>query len=503
MKEKKIYRCSDCGYENSVNYGKCPSCGSWGSMSEKENKNNFQKPVKKVFSFKQKTIMEEENSNDVENHSSENFSNKTGSSKAIVTSGKMKISVPERILSGFEEFDRVTGGGFVDGMVSLIAGEPGIGKSTLLMQICSSMSARGSRILYYSGEESPYQIFSRAERVAANDFNKNNFDVVSEASVESLCEYASDYDFLVVDSIQMAYSESCDGSPGSPSQIKNSAGVLVSFAKNNGIPTVIVGHITKDGDVAGPKVLEHMVDAVFVFSGDRDGQYRILKSFKNRFGAVDETGVFEMTEKGLKAVDDPSRTFWNDRNDMDSLPPGIAMSVSMEGNRPIAAEVQSLLIPTSFPYPKRTVSGVSPQRTQMIFAVLEKHASVVSSTSDSYVNIASGFKTSDTGIDLAIAASSVSSLGGFPSSASSCFFGEIGLAGEIRPVYGNKARLNEAVRLGFKKIFISCGLKKEYDICKIKEEAVLKKCEIIFVDTVASIVEMIATNSSNKRSSNK
>ena len=283
MKDKEMYICSECGSRFPCFYGKCPSCNAWGSIEQE----------------KQVTVSAPGSAN----------------TRQFVEAVRVCENIPEpkRIESGVKELDRVLGGGFTEGMVGLLAGEPGVGKSTLLMQTCLSMASAGKRVLYFSGEESVYQISGRAKRLSFNKSISDNLHIITDTVVEQAVSKISDYDFFVVDSIQMVRSDVCASLPGSPAQIKTSAGMIIDEMKRTNTPCILVGHITKDGEIAGPKFLEHMVDGIFVFEGDVGGQYRILKSSKNRYGSTDETGVFEMTEQGLISVDDPSRTFWEKR----------------------------------------------------------------------------------------------------------------------------------------------------------------------------------------------
>jgi DNA repair protein RadA/Sms len=355
----------------------------------------------------------------------------------------------ERIASGMDELDRVLGGGWIAGGVVLLGGEPGVGKSTLLLQVCASMANAGRHVLYISGEESAGQLALRARRLGVLE---KNVDILCEPDLDSMLEVASRYEFLVVDSVQSFRLEDENGWAGSPSQVRTVASRTAEMSKRCGIPTVLVGHITKQGQIAGPKILEHMVDVVLLFAGDRTSSHRTLRAEKNRYGSTDELGIFEMTERGLSPVTDPSRLYWNAGGPQAS---GVAIGMSMEGSRPLAAEIQALSCATPFPYPKRTARGVEVNRVQLLLAVLERRCGIFSRSSDVYVNVAGGFSLEDPAADLSLCAALASSLKDVPLPPDTCFIGEIGLAGEIRPAARTHLRVREAERLGFKNVVLS------------------------------------------------
>jgi DNA repair protein RadA/Sms len=355
----------------------------------------------------------------------------------------------ERIASGIAELDRVLGGGWIKGGVVLLGGEPGVGKSTLLLQACAAMAATGRRVLYISGEESAGQIALRAKRLGALE---RNIDILCESDLPAMLEAAAAYEFIVVDSVQAFRLDDETGWAGSPAQVRNVASRAAEVAKRNGIPMVLVGHITKQGTIAGPKILEHMVDVVLLFSGERSSSNRMLRAEKNRYGGTDELGIFEMGEDGLSAVTDPSHLYWNKGGVCVS---GVAIGVTLEGTRPLAAEIQALSCDTPFPYPKRTSRGIELNRIQLLLAVLEKRCGVFSRGSDIYVNVAGGLSVTDPAADLSVCAALASSVKDIAIPSDVCFIGEVGLAGEVRPAARTHLRLREASRLGFKTAVVS------------------------------------------------
>lgn len=363
------------------------------------------------------------------------------------------VKQPDRTSSGISELDRVLGGGFVSGSVILLSGEPGIGKSTLLLQVAAAMAQGGKKVLYVSGEESESQIALRAKRLGIGG---DGLLLASTEDVDSAMEEVdSTTSLFVLDSLQTMRSGECDGWPGTPSQVRAVCQSVIARAKMYNVPSVIVGHITKSGTVAGPKVVEHMVDVVLMFSGDTTSSpCRILRGIKNRFGSADEVGVFEMGERGLASVDNPSGSFWEKRDG--GMAPGIAFTVTMEGSRPLVTEIQALTSPTPFPYPKRISKGIDAGRLQILAAVLERRGGVEKLVSnDIYVNVTGGLDIREPASDLALCAAVFSSLVGRPLPQNMCFIGEVGLAGEIRPPVRTEARIREAARLGFDHIFTS------------------------------------------------
>jgi DNA repair protein RadA/Sms len=430
-KEMVRYVCSNCGNVSLTWNGRCSACNMWGTYEKEEIDDLGQK---------------KENSD-------------------VVAVNIIDVNPPQRLTSGITELDRVLGGGWVTGGVVLLGGQPGIGKSTLLLQVCGAMSSKGKRILYISGEESASQVALRAKRLNAL---RNNIDLFCDTDLDAALHHVDGHDFVVLDSVQAMKSSDEDGWPGTPSQVRAVAQRCIDSAKKTGIPFVLVGHITKEGRIAGPMLLEHMVDAVLLFSGEDVSAYRMIRGTKNRYGNTDELGIFEMTEKGLIAVDDPSGLYWNKA---DASVPGVAVTVITEGSVSLMAEIQGLANVTTFPYPKRTSRGIDVNKVHLLSAVLEKRGKVACAMFDIYMNVTGGLVIKDPGADLAIAIALASSVRDFSLPSDCCFLGEVGLAGEIRPVGRVGARLREAGRLGFKKAVISAQQKgefpKEVEICRV------------------------------------
>ena len=358
-----------------------------------------------------------------------------------------EVESPPRILTGLAELDRVTGGGFVPGSVMLLGGEPGIGKSTLLIQACAALARQGLRVVYISGEEAVAQVRLRAERLA---LAQAPVELAAETSVEdiiaTLC-HGRPPALVVIDSIQTMWTETVESTPGSVTQVRGGAQALIRYAKTSGAAVILVGHVTKDGQIAGPRVVEHMVDAVVSFEGEGGRHFRILRAVKNRFGPTDEIGVFEMTGLGLAEVTNPSALFLSGR---DASAPGAAVFAGMEGTRPVLVEIQALVAPTSLGTPRRAVVGWDPARLSMVLAVLETHAGLRLGQHDVYLNIAGGLRVCEPAADLAAAAALVSSLTGARLPADAVYFGEIGLSGAVRPVVHAGLRVKEATKLGFR-----------------------------------------------------
>jgi len=412
---ERSFRCSECGYVSRTWAGKCPSCQEWGSFVEESAP---------MVSRKAHKVTEPSYIPD--------------------------ITVPERYSSGIAELDRVLGGGFVPGTVTLLGGEPGIGKSTLLLQACSAMAGKGDAVLYVSGEESLSQVAIRARRIGSGaDWN---LGLISSTSIEDSLDSVAGRSIAVFDSVQSFTAEDGGGFQGTPTQVRAVAQRIIERSKSESVPSVIIGHITKQGSIAGPKLLEHMVDVVLMFAGDKASPYRLLRSFKNRFGSTDELGVFEMSDRGLSPVQDPSRLFWSTAGDPVS---GVAMGVIMEGSRPFVAEIQALVAPTPFPYPKRTARGVDAGRLQLMLAVLDRRCGISTGSLDVFVNVAGGLSVKDPHADLALCMAMASAAVDVPLPHDCCFIGEVGLAGEVRPAVRTPLRAREAARLGFKKIMIS------------------------------------------------
>src|SRR5882672_666675 len=356
-----------------------------------------------------------------------------------------------RLASGVAEFDRVTGGGFVRGSVLLLGGDPGIGKSTLLIQVAATLARAGHRAVYISGEEAVAQVRLRAERLGLGGAA---VELAAETSVEDIVATLGERNtprLVIIDSIQTMWTDAVDSAPGTVTQVRGAAAALIRFAKRTGAAVILVGHVTKDGQIAGPRVVEHMVDAVLSFEGEGSHQFRILRAVKNRFGPTDEIGVFEMTGAGLREIANPSELFLSER-DLGS--PGTAVFAGIEGSRPLLVEIQALVAPTSLGTPRRAVVGWDQNRLSMVLAVLEAHCGVRLSGYDVYLNVAGGLRIQEPAADLAAAAALVSSLANAPLPPDAVFFGEVSLSGAIRPVAQSAARLKEAQKLGFARAFL-------------------------------------------------
>ncbi|MEJ2882451.1 DNA repair protein RadA [Pedobacter sp. GR22-6] len=425
-KTKSAYFCQNCGYESAKWLGKCPSCNEWNTFVEEI----IEKPNAKVPSWKTTAGTQR--------------TNKPAKVEEIKTISE------ERISTGDQELDRVLGGGLVAGSVILIGGEPGIGKSTLMLQLALNIS--GKKILYISGEESEQQIKMRAERITPNP--KANCYILTETSTQNIFKQIEDLspDIIIVDSIQTLHSAHIESTPGSVSQVRECTAELLRFAKETDTPVFLIGHITKDGTIAGPKILEHMVDTVLQFEGDRHHVYRILRSIKNRFGAAAELGIYAMHGNGLRQVSNPSEILLSQR---DEELTGIAISATLEGARPMLIETQALVSTAAYGTPQRSANGFDTKRMNMLLAVLEKRCGFRLSTRDVFLNIAGGIKVEDPAIDLAILVAIISSHEEISISSKLCFAAEVGLSGEIRAVNRIEQRIMEAEKLGFEKIFIS------------------------------------------------
>ena len=430
-KTKTAFFCQSCGYESTKWAGKCPSCNAWNSFVEELVVKGNDKP--RIEEWKE-----------------------PGSKVKIVSLGEVHSSEEHRIISGDPELDRVLGGGIVAGSIVLVAGEPGIGKSTLFLQMALGM--KDVTTLYVSGEESVQQIKMRADRLKANN---ENFYLLTETNTQNIFQEIKKLkpQLLIVDSIQTLQSPYIDSSPGSVSQIRETAAELQRFAKASGTPVFLIGHITKDGNIAGPKILEHMVDTVLQFEGDRHHTYRILRTLKNRFGSASELGIYEMNMEGMRAVTNPSEILLSNKDDQLS---GIAIAATMEGIRPLLIETQALVTQSVYGTPQRTVSGFDLRRLQLLLAVLEKRGGFHFGVKDVFVNIAGGIRTEDPSIDLAIVCALLSSYEDIPLSPHTCFAGEVGLSGEIRAVNRVEQRIAEAEKLGFEKIIISKNQAKAF-----------------------------------------
>lgn len=423
VKAKVVYQCSECGFETAKWVGKCPACGSWNSMEE---------VIKETASAK---------GNDIRSLS--NKVTKPVSIREINTEGE------ERYKTGLSELDRVLGGGIVKGSLILICGDPGIGKSTLLLQICEYLG-NFLNVLYVSGEESARQIKLRASRLGVNS---ENLQILTETNVQAVSDTVQSEKpgLVMIDSIQtMNYTE-LSSSPGSVVQVRECTNIMMRYAKTLDIPIIIVGHMNKDGAIAGPKVLEHIVDTVLYFEGDRQMAYRILRATKNRFGSTNEIGVFDMCDSGLRQVDNPSEAMLSERPVNVS---GSCVTAVIEGSRPILAEVQGLATQSSYGTPRRMSTGFDYNRMALILAVLEKRAGYYFSNLDAYLNIVGGLRLDEPAADLAVALAMISSLKDIPIKQDTLAFGEIGLAGELRSVGQVDLRIAEAARLGFSKCIL-------------------------------------------------
>ena len=450
-KAKTVWYCTSCGNEYPQFLGRCPACGEWNTMKEMEVQGS---PAK--------------------------GGSRAASSRAARTAGvpsqdthkplKLKEIArdsEDRLSLGMPEVDRLLGGGIVPGSLVLIGGEPGIGKSTLSLQI--PLANPGLRTLYVTGEESARQVKMRAERLAAVGEASSaapDVDIFCETLIEDVIAeaIASHPDLMIVDSVQTMYSEAVDSTPGSVSQIKEVAAELLRFAKESSVPVILIGHITKDGYIAGPKILEHIVDAVLQFEGENRGSYRILRSIKNRFGSTSEIAVFEMTGTGLREVKNPSELLIPMHEAGLS---GAAICATLDGTRPLLFEVQALVSSAVYGTAQRSATGFDTRRLNMLLAVLEKRAGFHLAAKDVFLNMAGGLKVTDPAADLAVVCAVLSSNFDFAIPADVCFAGEVGLSGEIRPVSQCQRRISEAARLGFKRIFVS-ALEKTEDADGVK-----------------------------------
>ncbi|RCL00980.1 MAG: DNA repair protein [Candidatus Tokpelaia sp. JSC188] len=450
---KVQYICQNCGTMYSRWAGKCDSCGEWNALEEKKEKRTD-------FGL---------------------FKNAEQRGRAMTLSDlACDMEYVPRISSGIAELDRVTGGGFVHGSALLIGGDPGIGKSTLLTQAAAAIARKGRNVIYISGEEAAAQIRLRAERL---DVSNTSLQLAVETNVEDILatlSYLRRPDLLIIDSIQTLWSDMADSAPGTVTQIRLGAQAMIRFAKKTGATVVLVGHVTKDGQIAGPRVVEHMVDAVLYFEGEGSHHYRILRTVKNRFGATNEIGVFEMSDKGLREISNPSELFLSERKH-DAL--GIAVFAGMEGTRPILVEIQALVTPSSLGTPRRSVIGWDSNRLSMILAVLEAHCGIRCSNHDIYLNVAGGYRITEPAADLAIAATLISSITGVALPADCIYFGEISLSSSIRPVSYTMQRLKEAKKLGFRRAILSLP----------SNDKIQSPLQLDTIDKLPEIVAQIAT----------
>lgn len=459
-KLKKSYFCTACGNESPKWVGKCPACGQWNTYTEE------------IVAAKSTPL------------TTNNFfslSTESGERNRPIPVHQVQRAAFERIDLLNQEVNRVLGGGLVPGSLVLLGGEPGIGKSTLALQIAVRME--NSPLLYVSGEESPEQIKMRADRIGV--LNEQCM-ILSETSLENIITQLTENtpELVVIDSIQTLYSERIESSPGSVSQVRECAAMLLKYAKETKVPVLIIGHITKEGAIAGPKILEHIVDVVFQFEGDSNNAYRILRSIKNRFGATNEIGVFEMRNEGLREVDNPSEILVSHYDEPLS---GIAIGATIEGVRPFLIETQALVSSSAYGTPQRSATGVDYKRLNMLLAVLEKRVGFKLGTKDVFLNLAGGFRVADTGLDLAIIAAIISSGLDIALDTDICFAGEVGLSGEVRPASRTEQRVTEAARLGFRTIVVSGYARKALS-------HVPKGIEIVYVSRVDELARRVFGN---------
>ncbi len=428
-KSKTVFVCGECGYETPKWVGKCPGCGEWNTMVE-----DVRLPQKAAASAAPRP---------------------THTFSAMPLS-QINAADEHRFVTGISELDRVLGGGIVKGSVILLSGDPGIGKSTILLQVCNALQG-DIKILYVSGEESAIQIKLRAKRIGVES---DGVSIMTETDVQTVCEYINSArpDLVMIDSIQTMQHPDISSSPGSIVQVRESANLLLRTGKSLDIPIFIVGHVNKGGDIAGPKVMEHIVDTVLYFEGERNQSYRILRAIKNRFGSTNEIGVFEMTETGLAEVENPSAMMLSGR--MSDVSGGCITCI-IEGTRPILAEVQGLVAATGFGNARRTAAGFDYNRLNLLLAVLEKRLGLMFSNLDTYINIVGGIRLDEPAADLAVAMALVSGLRDIPIDENTIAFGEIGLSGELRSVPRAQARVNEAARMGFTRCILPTACLKQ------------------------------------------
>lgn len=417
-KTQSKYVCQACGYESPRWMGRCPECESWNQFTEE-----ISQPVRQAS---------------------------RNPAAHPVPLDRIDALQQKRMVTGIGEFDRILGGGIVPGSVLLVAGAPGMGKSTLLMQVCQQLAGNGKSVLYISGEESLHQIKIRAQRLG---IDSSSIQVLTETSLETVLGTIEKIDpsAAVIDSVQTLQSSVLESMPGNVGQVRYCAGALTQMAKKLSVPVLMVGHVTKDGHIAGPRVLEHLVDGMFFLEGDQQHLFRLFRSVKNRFGSTNEVGIFEMSEKGMIQVQNPSEYLIAQRREGAS---GSIVTVSMEGSRPLLVEIQALVTPTSYGIPQRTATGVDQRRLAMLLAVLEKRMGERFSTQDVFVNAAGGLRLTEPAVDLAVAAALISSIRDKPASGNTAVLGEVGLSGEVRAVPHLDLRIQEARRLGFETIII-------------------------------------------------
>ena len=436
MKTKTTYICSECGYKSPKWLGKCPGCNSWNTIQE--------------------TVITEKKTSATRAMSISNG----GSVRMPKKIGDVKVGYETRYKTGLQELDRVLGGGLVQGSIVLLAGDPGIGKSTILLQTGKAICKDGRTALYVSAEESASQVKLRAQRLGVQS---NSLYIYSQTNFEAIKRQIDEIktQILIIDSIQAVYTDSVTSSPGSVSQIRECTNILMDIAKNKNITVVVIGHVTKEGNIAGPKVLEHMVDTVIYFEGDRYKSYRLLRCMKNRFGTTNEVGVFNMCDDGLHEISNPSELFLNERTQNNT--PGSVIIATNEGTRPLLIEIQALVGTTSYPSPRRVSNGIDYNRLLQILAVLEKRIGLNLSKQDVYVNVIGGLEIDEPAADLGVALAVATCARDVCVSPDTVIVGEIGLSGEIRAINNLDKRIKESEKLGFKKIIVphTNTLKKE------------------------------------------
>ncbi len=448
-KIQSTFECQSCGYHSQKWLGRCPDCGSWNSFTEEKLRPAAEK-------------------------------HRPGTAAQPLRLNEISTSDAPRILTGNAEFDRVLGGGLVPGSLVLLGGEPGIGKSTLLLQIAQALQQKARRILYVSGEESAQQIKMRAERLGSEAAGE--IFVLAESSLEAILSAAAAVQptDIVVDSVQTTFSEALDSAPGSISQVRHVAAQFLALAKGRDIPVFLIGHVTKDGSIAGPKALEHIVDTVLYFEGERHHNHRIVRAVKNRFGAANEIGVFEMTARGLVPVHNPSDLFLHEREE---VVPGSAVACSMEGTRPILVEIQALVLATQYGTARRTATGLDYNRISLLVAMLQKRMDIPLVGCDIYVNAAGGLQVDEPASDLALFAAILSSFRNRALPPHTVLFGELGLSGEVRPVSHAQPRVREAAAMGFRRCIVPAGNLPLHDS--------IERIELIGVRNVLDLSEVI------------
>lgn len=443
--------CKSCGHESAKWLGQCPSCKEWNTFVEA--------PVEKTVS--------------------RGISITNNGTASIVRISEVDITSENRYSSGLSELDRVLGGGIVEGSMVLVGGDPGIGKSTILLQVCRQV-AINKKVLYISGEESLRQIKMRADRISEMP---DNFYLMCETNLSKISESIREFspDLVIIDSIQTMFCESSESAPGSVGQVRESTNVLLQLAKGLGITIFIVGHVTKEGVVAGPRVLEHMVDTVLYFEGERSETYRIIRAVKNRFGATNEIGVFEMCNNGLREVLNPSEFMLSGRPENE---PGSVVVCLIEGTRPVLVEIQALVCHTNFGMPRRTAAGTDYNRMNLLMAVLEKKAGMQLSGCDAYLNVAGGLKVSEPALDLGIVLAIMSGFRNRPIGNRTLCFGEVGLTGEVRAVSQAKQRVAEAIKLGYEECILPYACLKSIG----EEKSIKDKIKLVGIKSISEII---------------